>query len=193
MVKRLKNIEFFNHEICVGARLTQTRYAQRARVEMEENMDEQNYENGQFNQNESQPTGNVQQGGGNYQDYTNMQYQAPYDYNSGDSDKANGMQIASLVLGIIGIPACCCYGVPGVLFGIIGLILAIVGNKRSRNKGIGIAGLVCSIIAIVFGAIVSVYYIYVLQAFGPLIQRVMNGEITYEEMMQELMQEYGTY
>ena len=192
-MKRLKNIEFFNHEICVGARLTQTRYAQRARVEMEENMDEQNYENGQFNQNESQSTGNVQQGGSNYQDYTNMQYQAPYDYASEGSDKANGMQIASLVLGIIGIPACCCYGVPGVLFGIIGLILAIVGNKRSRNKGIGIAGLVCSIIAIVFGAIVSVYYIYVLQAFGPLIQRVMNGEITYEEMMQELMQEYGTY
>ena len=193
MVKRLKNIEFFNHEICVGARLTQTRYAQRARVEMEENMDEQNYENGQFNQNESQSTGNVQQGGSNYQDYTNMQYQAPYDYASEGSDKANGMQIASLVLGIIGIPACCCYCGPGVLFGIIGLILAIVGNKRSRNKGIGIAGLVCSIIAIVFGAIVSVYYIYVLQAFGPLIQRVMNGEITYEEMMQELMQEYGTY
>ena len=192
-MKRLKNIEFFNHEICVGARLTQTRYAQRARVEMEENMDEQNYENGQFNQNESQSTGNVQQGGSNYQDYTNMQYQAPYDYASEGSDKANGMQIASLVLGIIGIPACCCYGVPGVLFGIIGLILAIVGNKRSRNKGIGIAGLVCSIIAIAFGAIVSVYYIYVLQAFGPLIQRVMNGEITYEEMMQELMQEYGTY
>lgn len=160
---------------------------------MEENMDEQNYENGQFNQNESQTTENVQQGGSNYQDYTNMQYQAPYDYASEGSDKANGMQIASLVLGIIGIPACCCYGVPGVLFGIIGLILAIVGNKRSRNKGIGIAGLVCSIIAIVFGAIVSVYYIYVLQAFGPYIQRVMNGEITYEEMMQELMQEYGTY
>lgn len=73
------------------------------------------------------------------------------------------------------------------------MILAIAGNKRSQSKGIGIAGLVCSIIAIVFGAIVSVYYIYVLQAFGPLIQRVMNGEITYEEMMQELMQEYGTY
>lgn len=193
MVKRLKNIEFFNHEICVGARLTQTRYAQRARVEMEENMDEQNYENGQFNQNESQPTGNVQQGGSNYQDYTNMQYQAPYDYASEGSDKANGMQIASLVLGIIGIPACCCYGVPGVLFGIIGLILAIVGNKRSRNKGIGIAGLVCSIIAIVFGVLASVYYIYFLQAFAPLIQSYSNGEITYEEMMQELMQEYGTY
>ena len=85
------------------------------------------------------------------------------------------------------------YGVPGVLFGIIGLILAIVGNKRSRNKGIGIAGLVCSIIAIIFGALASIYYISIIQAFGPLIQRVVNGEITYEEMMQELMQEYGTY
>lgn len=160
---------------------------------MEENMDEQNYENGQFNQNESQTTENAQQGGSNYQDYTNVQYQAPYDNAPEGSGKANGMQIASLVLGIIGIPACCCYGVPGVLFGIIGLILAIVGNKRSRNKGIGIAGLVCSIIAIIFGALASIYYISIIQAFGPLIQRVVNGEITYEEMMQELMQEYGTY
>ena len=160
---------------------------------MEKNMDEQNYENAQFNQNEFQSTGNAQQNGSNYQDYTNVQYQAPYDYDSGRSDKANGMQIASLVLGILGIPACCCYGIPGVLFGIIGLVLAIIGNQKSRNKGIGIAGLVCSIIAIVFGALASVYYIYVLQAFAPLIQRVIDGEITYEEMMQELMLEYGAY
>ena len=160
---------------------------------MEENMDEQNYENGQFNQNEFQSTGNAQQNGSNYQDYTNVQYQAPYDYDSGRSDKANGMQIASLVLGILGIPACCCYGIPGVLFGIIGLILAIIGNQKSSNKGIGIAGLVCSIIAIIFGALASVYYIYVLQAFAPLIQSYANGEISYEELMQELMQKYGTY
>lgn len=156
-------------------------------------MDEQNYENGQFNQNEFQSTGNAQQNGNNYQDYTNVQYQAPYDYDSGRSDKANGMQIASLVLGILGIPACCCYGIPGVLFGIIGLILAIIGNQKSSNKGIGIAGLVCSIIAIIFGALASVYYIYVLQAFAPLIQSYANGEISYEELMQELMQKYGTY
>lgn len=160
---------------------------------MEENVDEQNYENGQFNQNEFQSTGNAQQNGNNYQDYTNVQYQAPYDYDSGRSDKANGMQIASLVLGILGIPACCCYGIPGVLFGIIGLILAIIGNQKSSNKGIGIAGLVCSIIAIIFGALASVYYIYVLQAFAPLIQSYANGEISYEELMQELMQKYGTY
>lgn len=160
---------------------------------MVKNMDEQNYENGQFNQNGFQPTENAQQGGSNYQDYTNVQYQAPYNYDSEGTDKANGMQIASLVLGILGIPACCCYGVPGVLFGIIGLILAIIGNKRSRSKGIGIAGLVCSIIAIVLGVLASVYYIYVLQAMAPFIQRVLNGEITYEEMMQEMMQQYGTY
>lgn len=157
-------------------------------------MDEQNYENGQFNQNEFQSTGNAQQNGSNnYQDYTNMQYQAPYDYDSGRSDKANGMQIASLVLGILGIPACCCYGIPGVIFGIIGLVLAIIGNKKSNSKGIGIAGLVCSIIAIVFGALASVYYIYVLQAFAPLIQSYANGEITYDELMEQLMLRYGAY
>lgn len=164
---------------------------------MEENMDEQNYENGQFNQNEFQSTGNAQQNGSNYQDYTNVQYQAPYDYNSGRSDRANGMQIASLVLGIFGIVTCCCWGLPGIVLGVIGLILAIVGNKKSNSKGIGIAGLVCSIIAIVFGTLALIYVIFVYasvyQEIEPFIQSYMNGEITYEELMQELMLRYGAY
>lgn len=164
---------------------------------MEENMDEQNYENGQFNQNEFQSTGNAQQNGSNYQDYTNVQYQAPYDYNSGRSDRANGMQIASLVLGIFGIVTCCCWGLPGIVLGVIGLILAIVGNKKSNSKGIGIAGLVCSIIAIVFGTLALIYFIFVYasvyQEIEPFIQSYMNGEITYEELMQELMLRYGAY
>lgn len=160
-------------------------------------MDEQNYENGQFNQNEFQSTGNAQQNGSNYQDYTNVQYQAPYDYNSGRSDRANGMQIASLVLGIFGIVTCCCWGLPGIVLGVIGLILAIVGNKKSNSKGIGIAGLVCSIIAIVFGTLALIYVIFVYasvyQEIEPFIQSYMNGEITYEELMQELMLRYGAY
>lgn len=132
-------------------------------------MDGQNFENGQNQEN----TNNY------YQDYTNTQYQAPY--GQGEPDRTNGMQIAGLVLGILGIPACCCYGVPGILFGVLGLIFSIVGNRKTRKRGIGIAGIVCSVIAIVFGILSAVY-------FGYIIQGMMYGTGPFGEMIQDMIE-----
>lgn len=143
-------------------------------------MDEQNYGNGQNggNSNNSQP-------GNYYQDYTAnvQQYQAP-PQNEGPRG-ANGMQIASLVLGIIGIPGCCCYGIVGLLAGIIGLILALVGNKQNKGSGIGIGGLVCSIIAIVFGILAVIYYVIFFMG--------MMGAGPYADIVQKIMENYYGY
>lgn len=115
----------------------------------------------------------------NYQDYTSnvSQYQAPSQ--NGGPQKANGMQIASLVLGILGIPGCCCYGVVGLLCGIIGLILALVGNKQNRGSGIGIGGLVCSIIAILFGIVATAYYAMILMG-------LMMGTGPFADLIEEM-------
>ncbi len=100
------------------------------------------------------------QNGGNYQDYTaNVPYQAPQD-NQG-SNGTNGLQIAGLVCGILGICTSCCYGIPGIILGIAGLICAIIGNNRGKS-GVGIAGLVCSIISIVVGIGALIYYIWII-------------------------------
>lgn len=117
-----------------------------------------------------------------YQDYTAnaRQYQAPPP--AGGSGRANGMQIASLILGILGMPACCCYGVVGLLMGIAGLVLAVAGNKRNRGSGIGIAGFVCSIIAIVFGIAATIYYIIVVLGMlgeGPLADLLREMNYSY--------------
>ena len=94
----------------------------------------------------------------NYQDYTaNVPYQAPPD-NEG-SNGTNGLQVAGLVCGILGICTSCCYGLPGIILGIAGLICAIIGNNRGKT-GVGIAGLVCSIISIVVGIGALIYYIW---------------------------------
>lgn len=129
-------------------------------------MDEQNYGNGQ-----NGGSSTDSQSGNHYQDYTSntQQYQAP-PQNDGPKG-ANGMQIASLVLGILGIPGCCCYGIVGLLAGFIGLILALVGNKQNKGSGIGIGGLVCSIIAIIFGILATIYYVLIILGMlgsGPL-------------------------
>lgn len=110
-----------------------------------------------------------------------QQYQAP-SQNDGPRG-ANGMQIASLVLGIIGIPGCCCYGVVGLLFGIIGLILALVGNKQNKGSGIGIGGLVCSIIAIVFGILATIYFALAIME--------MMASGAYTDMMEQIMEMYN--
>lgn len=101
-----------------------------------------------------------------YQDstssYTDPVYSSdPYGTPTAETEapKTPGVSIAALVLGICGIVFDCCCGV-GVIFGIIGLILAIVGNKQQKS-GVGTAALVCSIIALVFGVIYLVYVVAV--------------------------------
>ena len=143
-------------------------------------MDGQNFDNGQNNQQNDAQQNNYSQNSyqqTNYQDYTaNVQYQAPPEQNTPSGP--NGCQIASLVLGILGIPGCCCYGVVGLLLGIIGLILALVGNKNNKGSGVGVAGLVCSIIAILLGIVGTIYY-------GMIIMD-MTGSGPFAEMMYEL-------
>ena len=111
-------------------------------------MDGQNFNN-------QQNTGTTQYS--NYQDNTAYQ---PLPATPDNGGKASGTQIASLVMGIISIVLCCCYGAPSVIMGIIGLVCGIKGNKENKN-GIGTAGIVCSIIGLLLGLISLIYYIIV--------------------------------
>ena len=90
-------------------------------------------------------------GQNNYQDNTaNVPYQAPV-VEEGPK-KANGLQIASLVVGICAIVLGCCWAYLGLILGIIGIVLSVVGGKSGKH-GIGTAGLVCSIVGIALGVI----------------------------------------
>lgn len=64
------------------------------------------------------------------------------------------MGIASLVLGIIsliiGIFSSGLLGWLGAILAIVGIILGALGRKDPEKKGIATAGLVCSIIGLVF-------------------------------------------
>lgn len=75
--------------------------------------------------------------------------------------KTNGLAIASLVLGIVGILFCWCYGfgilpsIPGVILGIISL--GQIKKNGQGGKGIAIAGLILSIL----GGLLSIIMIFV--------------------------------
>jgi len=60
------------------------------------------------------------------------------------SQPGRGLAIASLVLGIASLFL-------GLIVGIVGIVLAILAKKQGFNGGIATAGLVLSIIGIVFG------------------------------------------
>jgi len=105
-------------------------------------------------------TGNVNGQYSNYQDNTaNIPYQVQVENVAGN--KANGLQIAGLVCGILAICTSCCYGIPGIILGIVGLVCSILGNKNNKN-GLGIGGLVCSIIGLIFGIVMLIYYAWII-------------------------------
>lgn len=94
----------------------------------------------------------------NYQDYTaNVQPQvtAAAPQQAGSVDTTNVLAIVSLVLGILSIVLGCCTGWIGALFGIGGIICAVFANKQGKT-GLAKAGLICSIIGIVLGILITI-------------------------------------
>ena len=143
-------------------------------------MDGQNFQNGMNNDQNVQSTPvepvvtpvstpmtetvNVNTGSYSYQDNT-AQYGASMYTQSAvveEEQKTPGLAIGALVMGIVSIVLSCCCG-SGIIFAIAGLIMAIVANKKQKS-GVGTAALICSIVGIVFNAIMLIYYIVVYAA-----------------------------
>ena len=83
--------------------------------------------------------------------------------------KANNFSVAGLVLGIVACASGCAIAFPylGLPAGIVGIILSVKARKGgTTKKGMATAGLVLSIIGVVFAGIVTVCVICALAAFG---------------------------
>lgn len=72
------------------------------------------------------------------------------------SGASNGYCVASLVLGIIGIPTGCLIlpALLAIIFGIVGINRINSSGGESGGKGMAIAGIVCGVIGLIIGAIV---------------------------------------
>lgn len=95
-----------------------------------------------------------------------------------------------LVFGIISIIGCCCYGIAGLIFGIIAIVLANSATKiymenpelyeGYQNVKIG---KILAIIGVVLSAISMIFTAWGLIAYG--------GFEGLEEMQREIMEDYG--
>lgn len=70
---------------------------------------------------------------------------------------ANGLGIASLVLGIASIPLCLCWGI-GTFAGIAAIILGFLGRQRAdqgqaTNRGTAVAGIITGIVGAALGVL----------------------------------------
>lgn len=90
-------------------------------------------------------------------------------------NKTDGKAVVSLILGILSISTSCSYGF-GLIFGIPGLILAMLSRKSTQQQpygtpnsgnsaGLATAGMICSIIGTVLSAIMLIILI-ILFALG---------------------------
>ena len=116
----------------------------------------------------AQETPAAEQPANNYQDYTtNVQPQVAVTTPVQPENKdTNVLAIISLVLGILSIVLGCCTGWIGALFGIGGfelflillfggIICAVFANKQGKT-GLAKGGLICSIVGIVLGILITV-------------------------------------
>lgn len=142
---------------------------------MENNINNQG--NGQFNN--QQPNSGTQQNSQYQQPYygapQNGPYQQPY-YNAPQNvnyqpnygvpqgpmpprDPGKGFSIAGMVCGIVGLVFCWSFGF-GIIPSIVGLVLSVVGRKKSTdagfyNTGMATAGLVCACISLGLSVLVG--------------------------------------
>ena len=130
-----------------------------------------NGDNMQFDPNNQYNMGEQPQYDMNNQPYNNMgyqqygyqqPYQQPYQPYQGDiyrqpgeNNGVDGKAVGSLVCGILGILLCCCYGIPGIILGVIAIVLAVMAKRDNMGTFpvLAIGGLICGIIAVAAGLI----------------------------------------
>ncbi|KQM37788.1 CCC motif membrane protein [Chryseobacterium sp. Leaf201] len=92
-----------------------------------------------------------------------------------------------LILGIVSLVTCCCYGIVGLIAAIIGLVLAnkdmATYNKNPGqydNYGNLKTGRILCIIGIVLNILSVIYYIYIISAIGT--DALLNPELLQERL-----------
>lgn len=140
----------------------------------------QNNENNQYQQPPiQQPVQQPMQNnyGGTYQQAP-MQNNNANPYNA--EPKNSGISITSFVLGLIGTIFGCCYGlglltaIPGLITSIIALVKTKKSNGMLKGKGFAIAGLILSIVGIIFAAYIITVLIVNRDQFMDIFNKAMT-------------------
>ncbi|MFD1063747.1 CCC motif membrane protein [Winogradskyella litorisediminis] len=96
-----------------------------------------------------------------------------------------------LVMGILSIVGCCCYGAPGLIFGIIAIVLAGKATKVYQTEpemytGYGNvkAGKIMGIIGVVLSILMVAYLVWIVSYFG---WETLQDQEELQRKIQEMM------
>lgn len=125
---------------------------------------------------------------------TNDSYQT-YTTTNSVEDPGKTNSVLALIMGILSIILCCC-SVIGIIPGILGIVFSRKAKNKGEIGGMATAGLVCSIIGIVFGVLATIVYVI----YGALVFSIVSAwdqagildQIQYMDQseIQQLMIEY---
>ncbi len=104
-------------------------------------------------------------------DFNNQENNQNVEVQQQPANPNNGFAIGALVCGIASILCCCGCGI-GVIVGIAGIVMAILSKKDNGGKlsGMALAGLICSIVGIVFGVGALIYYFAIGSELLPMLE-----------------------
>jgi hypothetical protein len=108
-----------------------------------------------------------------------------YNQNNYNNDKGseNGFGIAAMILGIIAIPVSCCaivFAPLSFILSIVAIVLAIVQIVKYQKRGMAIAGIICSVLAIILTVLLLLLRTFVVEMFDT----NNNGVLEIEEIEQ---------
>ena len=101
------------------------------------------------------PVTNQNQPGGSSQ-YQNQYQSYPPVY-----QEKNNMATAALVMGILSLCSICCCMLFGVVFGVLGIIFAIMSKKGDRMDSQAKAGLILSIIGVAATVLIIIFFVVI--------------------------------
>jgi len=109
---------------------------------------------------------------------------APHTAPSYQQPPGNGLAVAGMVLGIIGL-VLCWIPIVGGLCAIVGIILGALGMGRAKKiggkgKGLALAGLVCGIVGVVLGIAFFVMMMRTVSAFDDYVTRAKRSEASLQ-------------
>lgn len=95
-----------------------------------------------------------------------------------------------LVFGILSIITCCCYGIVGLILGIIAIVLASKANQLYKSNPEGYTGIsnvktgkILAIIGIILSVLYLLFILWLISVFG-------WDTLQDQELIQERMREY---
>jgi uncharacterized protein DUF4190 len=81
------------------------------------------------------------------------------------SARTNGMAIASMVVSLVAMLSLVCYGIGGIVIGVVGAILGHVGRRQVNERGeqgggMALAGIIIGWISVVLGLAIVAFFIF---------------------------------